>query len=244
MFMDSIKLDRKNWNKDSIIDFENYLYSIRNEEKIEWTTRIVNTKLQVLAITSPVIKNIAKEICKGNYLEFLGHNGHKYYESTLINGYIINQIKDFALWQKYIFDYINNIDNWATCDILKFNKKWDKEILFNFAESLTRSTEEFKIRVGLRIMFNLIETVYLQKIFTLINNLETNNQYYVNMMISWLLCECFIKRRNETLKYLKTNNLNSFVIRKFVSKCRDSYRVSKQDKDELLKLKNRKEVKI
>lgn len=241
--MDGIELNRKNWDKNSIVGFEDYLYSIRNEEKIDWTTRIINTKLPVLAIYSPVIKKIAKEICKGNYLEFLAHNRRKYYESTLINGCIINQITDFDLWKQFIFNYIDNVDNWATCDVLKFNKKWNRDALFNFAKDLSTSTEEFKIRVGLRILFDFIETNYLEKIFDLINNLDTNNQYYVDMVISWLLCECLIKRRDETLRYLESSNLNNFVMNKFVSKCRDSYRVSKEDKNELLKFR-KKDIKI
>ena len=55
------------------------------------------------------------------------------------------------------------------------------------------------------------------------------------MMIAWLVCELMIKRRDETLKYLEHNNLNKFTVNKMISKCRDSFRVSDEDK-EMLKI--------
>ena len=54
------------------------------------------------------------------------------------------------------------------------------------------------------------------------------------MANAWLICECFVKCRKETLEFLKKHKLNTFTINKFISKCRDSYRVSNEDK-ELLK---------
>ena len=43
---------------------------------------------------------------------------------------------------------------------------------------------------------------------------------------------------NKTLKYLENHKLNKFTINKAISKCRESYRVSKEDKELLLKYKN------
>ena len=57
------------------------------------------------------------------------------------------------------------------------------------------------------------------------------------MAVSWLLCELFIHNREETLYYLNNNKLNKFTINKMISKCRDSFRVSDQDKELLLKYK-------
>ena len=57
------------------------------------------------------------------------------------------------------------------------------------------------------------------------------------MARAWLLCECFIKYENETLKYLENNNLDKFTINKTISKIRDSFRVDKKTKDYILKFK-------
>ena len=57
------------------------------------------------------------------------------------------------------------------------------------------------------------------------------------MANAWLISICFIKFPNETLKYLKKCKLNKFTKNKAISKIRDSYRVSKTDKEEVKKLR-------
>ena len=66
---------------------------------------------------------------------------------------------------------------------------------------------------------------------------KDENEYYVNMSAAWLLCECFIKQREATLKYFKNNTTNNFIINKAISKCRDSFRVSIEDKKLLVTFK-------
>jgi 3-methyladenine DNA glycosylase AlkD len=66
------------------------------------------------------------------------------------------------------------------------------------------------------------------------NSFYNEDHYYVNMMNAWIFCECFIKRREKTIAFLKTHKLNKFTINKGISKCRDSFRVSKEDKEMLL----------
>ena len=78
---------------------------------------------------------------------------------------------------------------------------------------------------------------FLNDIFKVLNSFKTEEHYYVNMMLAWLLSECFVKYREETFEFLKKHKLNKFVINKGISKCRDSFRVSKEDKEFLLKYK-------
>ena len=59
------------------------------------------------------------------------------------------------------------------------------------------------------------------------------------MAVAWLLCELMIKQRDKTLVYLNHHNLNKFTINKMISKCRDSFRVSREDKELLLKYKQK-----
>ena len=69
----------------------------------------------------------------------------------------------------------------------------------------------------------------------IIDTLNKEKEYYVNMAVAWLCCELMIKSRKEFLAYLKHHKLNDFTINKAISKCRDSFRVSQEDKEMLLK---------
>ncbi len=59
------------------------------------------------------------------------------------------------------------------------------------------------------------------------------------MAEAWLICELYIKFPKETEKYLKNNKLNNFTQNKAISKIRDSYRISKEEKDYLNTLKRK-----
>ena len=223
-------------NKDSYYE---YLDSLKNVEKIEWTKRIVNTDMEVLAIPVPKLKKISKEIMKGNYIKFLDMRLLDNYESTMVYGSIINSLKDFNCIKKYLDIYVNYIDNWSSCDILSIAVA-EKEDLFNLAISYIESNKPFVRRVGFRIFFKYLSNEkYLKKIFDMIDKMYNEDYYYVNMIIAWLLCEAFIKNRELTLDYLEKDNLNDFVINKTISKCRDSFRVTDEDKKMLLKFKRK-----
>jgi 3-methyladenine DNA glycosylase AlkD len=231
--MDLIK---EKWNKTDGKEFIEYLATLKNPDKVEWSRNILNTNMPVLAIKTLAIQNITKEIGKGNYLSFLDLELNEYYESSAINGILISQIKDFEIMKKYLDIYVIKIDNWASCDLLSFKIKGNEKDFYNLSLEYIKSDKPFIRRVGLNILFKLIDyDEYIDKIFSIMNKFYNEEHYYVNMMNAWLFCECFIKRREKTIKFLKSHKLNKFTINKGISKCRDSYRVSTEDKEMLLK---------
>lgn len=230
-----MNLVREKWTKKDGKEFINYLETFQNIEKMKWAKGILNTDMPVLALKTPMIKDILKEISKGNYFSFLDLNLNKYYENSAINGFLISQIKDFKTMVKYLDIYISEIDNWALCDLLSFNIKNREKEFYDLALKYVKNDKPFIKRVGLNILFRLIDNdEYIDNIFSIMNSFYEEEHYYVNMMNAWLFCECFIKRREKTINFLQNHKLNKFTINKGISKCRDSYRVSKEDKEMLI----------
>lgn len=228
--MDLIK---NKWYKKDIEEFNKYLVSKKKEDKIVFTKRTVNTNMDVLAIPTPELRDIAKEILKGNYISFLDNISNKYYENTIVNVLLINKIDDIEM-KKYYFSKLV-IDNWATVDIMSFKIKGKEREYLNLAQEYLKNKHPFFRRIGVRILFNYTSKDDLSEIFNIINSLYEEEEYYVNMAVAWLMCEIVIKNRNQAFEYLKKHHLNKFTINKTISKCRDSFRVSQADKDELIK---------
>ena len=225
-----------NWNNEEINSFDNYLYSLRREEKIDWTRNIVNTKMDLLAIILPDLKKMAKEIYKGNYISYLELMPHRYFESLITDAFLISLIKDIKIQIKYINKLSKYIDSWSVTDTLKFSIKNNEDVYLEYAKKLLKSKEPYTRRIGVRILFSFVNlNDYVDQIFSIIDTLKGEDEYYVNMAVAWLLCELMIKQRDKTINYLKHHNLNKFTINKMISKCRDSYRVSNTDKEMLLK---------
>ena len=57
------------------------------------------------------------------------------------------------------------------------------------------------------------------------------------MARAWALSVCFIKQRDKTLELFKTMSLDRETQNKAIQKCRESLRVSPEDKQMLLSLK-------
>ena len=225
-----MELKKEKWLKKDIKEFEEYLKSLQNKEKQKWTQNIVRSNLKVLAIKNPILKQLANEIYKGNYESFLNYNLNNYYEEVLINAFIINKIKEPKLRIKYLEEYKKNEMCWATCDALKFDNNLE---YLELSKKYTQSDEPYTVRLGIIILFAFIET-NIDDIFEILKQINKDD-YYINMAYSWLLCECYIKNKTKTIKYIEENEINNFVINKMISKCHDSFRITQEEKENLKK---------
>lgn len=230
-----MKFLKEIWNESDIIELHEYLNTLDKVNSKERELRILNTSFLYIGVRNEPLKKISKEILNGNYTSFLNVNKPIYHEDFMINGNIINKIKDFNEFVGYLDKYLEYADSWAHTDIIKFNIKNNEENYFNLAKKYLKSDKTYVRRMGVRILFNYCNNSYTDKVFELIDNLYDETEYYVNMCISWLLCDLMIKSRDKTIKYMDNHHLNKFVVNKMISKCRDSYRVSSEDKELLTK---------
>ena len=68
---------------------------------------------------------------------------------------------------------------------------------------------------------------------------KKHEYYYVKMGIAWLISEAYIKFKNKTEMYLSSNSLDDWTQNKSIQKIRESFRVTKEDKEYLKKLKRK-----
>lgn len=231
-------INLQHWRYEDGEKFREYLMTFsKGEAKSAWEQRIVNTALPCIAVQSPDMKKIIKEIAKGNYLEYINLDMWDNFALVNIIGALICKIPDFKLMREYLIQYSSRIDNWGNADMLKFNvNENNKEDYYRLAEELSHNHLPFVRRVGITILFKLIEdSRYIDRIFDILCGFDNETEYYVNMVNAWLIAECFVKQRDKTIEFLDRCALNKFTVNKAISKCRDSYRISAVDKEMLLR---------
>ncbi len=236
--------NKKIWTIKDYQIFQKELEGLADDKYRTFHQKLTSTKYKILGINVPTCRKIAKKIAKTDIESFLKYNSDHYYEAVLIEGFVIASIKDEQKWQQEFPKFLPKIDNWAICDcfcnsieIVKYNK----EKYFDYFQNLLKSKEPFTIRVGLITLLSFyITKEYLEIIFNSLDNIKSDH-YYVNMGMAWLLAEMYTKFPEETEEYLKRTQVNDFTINKTISKIRDSFRVSKEKKEELLKYKRRKD---
>lgn len=234
-----MELIREHWSREDGEQFIKYLEGLSKKDKIEWTAKIYNTRCKVLAIDIPTLKDIAKKLAKGNFSEFIDLKLYEYVENFFINGYLILKIDDLNARDKFLKEHLKRCDNWAVIDTLKpADIKKKDEWWWKFGVEARKGVDTFTRRFGITLLFSFVnDEKYSDKIVSIIKSFEKEKEFYVNMAIAWLLAEMMIKHREKALDIFQNNNLPAFTINKAISKCRDSYRISKEDKEFLLKFK-------
>ena len=217
------------------------LIALSDNNYKEFSEKIVSNTANILGVRAPVLKKYAKELLAEHEIEELIQNiDSEYHEEIILKGIVIGSEKNPEKTKQYIKNYVPLINNWATCDSfcsnLKIIKK-NKNDFWNFIQPYLKSNKTYEIRFGVVILLDYyIEKERLEKIFEILKNIKSE-RYYVQMAVAWALSVCLVKYYDETYEFLKNNKLSNFVFLKTISKANDSYRLTKEQKEKLKKLK-------
>lgn len=228
-----------------ITAFRHYLTTLPKCRHLQNVQKIINTSYPLHATTMPSLRKVAKMIFRGNYAAFLRLNLSQSFEEVALSGLVISLIQHHDKESiNYLRSYTKKIDSWALCDLLRFPiQQHNHAQWWSFLTELLNSPLPFQRRTALWMAFSFIqpfqERDYLEDIFNALLNLKEESHYYVNMAAAWLLAECIIQRHDISMMFFENHltQLNPFVGLKTISKCRDSYRLTAQQKEVLRQLK-------
>ena len=203
-------------------------------------------KYKSIWVRIPIIRDYAKYLSKNYSLDYLINNiDEEYYEEILLKGFIIGNYKDLT-YDKLTY-YINNhlpkVKDWSMCDTfvasLKITKKYQDK-LWNFILKKLNSKKEYYVRFGLVMILNYyINDDYKDKIYEVIKNVKLED-YYVKMANAWLISYMFINYFDDTINFFKYNKIDSWTMRKGITKSIESFKISDENKKILAKI--RKEI--
>lgn len=217
------------------------LKSLGTDKNRRFTEKLVPNATNILGVTVPLLRELAKEIAKGDYKELLNKSTFSFYEETFLYGLVISYIKlPFTQKLPYLELFIPKVNNWAICDSVFMTlkiAKVDREKAWNYAVEMVQKEGEFEKRVGIVLLLrNFLDDQHVNQVVNVIDNISSD-AYYVNMALSWLICDLVIKYKDIALQYIPISKLNDFVINKGIQKCRESYRVDDDTKKLLLQYK-------
>jgi len=195
-----------------------------------------------IGVRMPLLKIIAKELCRENWQEFLLETeACSVYELVMLRGLVTACAPcDYNTRLKLISTHIPSISNWALCDsfcgALKDTKRHLPE-MWEFLQPylISRNTYDLRFAIVMLMNYYLTDTYSDQAISTLAE--IRHEDYYVNMAVAWALSMAFVKYQDDVLRLLERKMLSPWVHNKTIQKCRESRRVSPGDKQQLLSLK-------
>ncbi|MBQ7202052.1 DNA alkylation repair protein [Candidatus Saccharibacteria bacterium] len=222
-------------------EFRTRLASLADDDYREFSMRGIPSDRPFIGVRIPDIRRLVSKISPEDFDTFIDVTPIAI-EEVLARGLIIARLPYEKMLE--VFDsQIKYLDNWCTVDIFisalrKTVKHHEADFLDKKVEPLLKSQDEFAVRAGLVSLLDFyVKEEYLHLFFDRIESLSRHTEYYVKMAIAWLLAECFIKFPDETFSYMKTSSLEKWTFNKAISKISDSYRVEKDAKDLLKKLR-------
>ena len=196
----------------------------------------------IIGIRVPVLRDYAKKLFKENSIEslnsFLKNLPHEFYEENNIHAFLIEKINNFDECIFYLEEFLPYIDNWATCDMLNpkiFKTNCEKllEKIYQWINSDSVYTVRFGIGMLMRFFLDeKFETKYLDLVASI-----NSEEYYINMMRAWFFATALAKQYDQTLPYIKNYSLDKWTHNKTIQKANESFRISKDQKEELKKFR-------
>lgn len=220
----------------------NRIYELADEDYKRFHSSLVPGNDNIAGVRVPKLRALAKEIAgSDSWREFLRCESQGIYEEEMLKGLVIGMAKcgtDERL--ELVKAFVPHIDNWAVCDIftggLKAFRK-NRELILPYVEQCLLSEEEFTVRFAVCMLMDyFVDEEYIDYTLSEIKGIN-HTGYYVMMARAWALSVCFIKQRDKTLELFKTMSLDRETQNKAIQKCRESLRVSPEDKQMLLSLK-------
>jgi 3-methyladenine DNA glycosylase AlkD len=217
-----------------MIGIREKIFELADEEYRKFQSTLCPGCSNIIGVRVPLLRNLAKEIARGDWRGYLENAENDYFEEVMLQGMVIG----YALAETeeligYMKSFVPKIDNWAVCDSfctgLKFTKKNRHRVWENLHLHLS-SKEEFEIRFGTVMLLNYyVEDDYIDRVLLLLDGIK-HEGYYVKMAVAWAVSVCYVKFPGKTMDYLKQNALDDFTFNKSLQKITESLRVDKETK--------------
>lgn len=230
-----------NYIGDSMLEeIRNKLLEMQDLEYRKFHTNLVNNVDNIIGIRVPILRNIAKELLKEDYLSYI-KAPKEYYEEIMIEGILIGTCKlDIDEKLKLLDNFIPKINNWAINDSCSSSfkiTKQDEEKVWNYLEKYLNSNKEYELRFIMTMwMDHYLNDKYLDKVVTNLKQINSD-LYYAKMAKAWLISFIYIKDKNKGLLCLNQSNIDTWTHNKALQKIIESKRITETEKIELRKLK-------
>lgn len=194
-----------------------------------------------LGVRVPQLRRISKKAAREDYWRFAKEADTEMYEELMVRGMMIGYARLSKEEQRRELEaFVPYINNWAICDCCcatyKFMKKGQEE-WFAFLIVYADSVQEYEIRFALVSMLDFfINEEYIDQVLEILGKVR-HEGYYVKMAAAWAVSVCYVKFPEKTEVFLRKNLLDDFTHNKAIQKIRESYRVSKEEKERLKELR-------
>lgn len=162
-------------------------------------------------------------------------------EERMVQGMVIGYAKmELKTRLDHLDKFVPEIGSWAVCDYCTSTLKFigeTQEPCWDWVIKWLGSEREYEQRFGIVALMNYYVTDrYIVQMLQLFSQVKCS-AYYARMGLAWAVSVCYVKFPGQTRAFLGQNQLDAWTQNKAIQKIRESLRVSREAKEELLWMK-------
>ena len=222
------------------------LDQLGEESYKQFNQKLIPGTDHVIGVRMPALRKLAKGIAKTDSKQYLEEaqteiDERSAHEEIMLYGLVLGYAKMSTEQRMQALDmFVPKIHNWAVCDCCsntyKFMEKYQEES-FAYLETYLHSQREYELRFGIvSLLDHFINDSYIDRVLSICEHTR-HEGYYVKMAVAWAVSVCYVKFPIQTKRLLLANEMDDFTHNKAIQKIRESYRVSREEKVELNRLK-------
>ena len=222
------------------------LFQLSEESYKDFNRNIVPGEERMIGVRLPALRKLARETAKSSGREYLDEAAEamgpdSLHEEIMLYGMVLGYTKMEKEERAERLDrFVPLIRTWAICDTCvtgyKFMEK-EPDYWFDYLKRYETSDKEFDLRfMIISMLSHFIDDRHIDEVLRLCGSIR-NDGYYTKMGVAWTVSVCYVKYPEKTRKLLESGVMDEFTHNKSIQKIRESYRVSREEKEELKKLK-------
>ena len=222
------------------VDFRGMLRDAAEPELAEFNSKLTPGKDRIIGVRVPVIRDIARQVVGDDWRQVLDGEPESFEEEMLRGVVIATAPVSTAERIRLTEDFLDYVDNWATCDIFcnswRFRKEESEEV-WHYFSSLIDSSEEYRMRVSLIARMSLFKDGEHCRL--LLEDIAAHDHpgYYYRMGAAWAVSMVYVNHPEMTEELIRSGRMEVWTHNKSIQKIRESRRVSKEKKEELRALR-------
>lgn len=202
-------------------------------------------KNEIMGVRVPDLRRIASELISSGECDiYLSSLPHLCYEEDYIHALIISMKykneRNVDECLREIERFLPYVENWGVCDAIRpkcFKTQAAKAKLKEKICEWLLSGKEYTVRFGMEMtMLHFLQDESREELVEKCIKADTG-EYYVQMMLAWLIATDLSYNYEEALKILKCNFLSQFVHNKSINKAIESRKIGENEKAYLKNLR-------
>lgn len=187
---------------------------------------------RIIGVRTPVLRQFAGSLAPTSEADsFLSSLPHFYYDENNLHVLLIAAIPNFQVCIHFVEDFLPQVDNWATCDMLRpkcFGKS--KPLLLPHISGWLASPHPFTVRFGMEMLMVHFLGTDFDPIYPRWVAEATTDDYYVKMMAAWYFATALASNWMEVIPWFSKRRLSPWVHSKAIQKALESYRITPEQK--------------